>query len=74
MVCSHQSLVTSYLRLLIPSPWSLIPAFKLPYFPTGGEIDISLRIAYNRYVPLGMYRFRQEILGHKQRVGIPPSR
>ena len=74
MVCSHQSPVTSHQLLAAPSPWSLIPAFKLPYSPTGGQIDISLRIAYNRYVPLGMYRFRQEILGHKQRVGIPPSR
>lgn len=37
---------------------------------TAGHFDIFFHLLYNECNPLGMYRFRQEILGHKQRVGI----
>lgn len=30
-------------------------------------------ILYNEFGYPGMYRFRQKILGHKQRVGIPST-
>ena len=37
------------------------------------NFDISFHLLYNGFDHLGMYRFRQEILGHKQRVGIPST-
>ena len=37
------------------------------------NFDISFHLLYNGVDHLGMYRFRQEILGHKQRVGIPST-
>ena len=35
--------------------------------------DIFSHLLYNEFGYPGMYRFRQKILGHKQRVGIPST-
>ena len=37
------------------------------------NFDISFHLLYNEVDHPGMYRFRQKILGHKQRVGIPST-